>query len=155
MEHRDDLKGQYCGASKYQCELLDMWWKQWKQQGFASLLPYSHLKNDRQRANIREGDVSTLNHDNMVYGSYRLSKVMRNEVTVSGQTRTVKVGYEEGLSLANRTNEPTPQKEIVVSIKRMVLLAPIDKVELLRMSANYDFWLSGACCPELSSDVAE
>ena len=40
-----------------------------------------------------------LNYDNMVHGTYRLSQVLRNEITVSGQTRTVMVGYEEGHSL--------------------------------------------------------
>ena len=101
MEHLNDLKEQCFGASKYQRNLLDMWWKPWKQQGFASPLPYSHLKNDRRHANIE---------------TYRLCQVLRSKIPVSGQTRTVKVGYEEGHSLAGRKNEPTPQKEIVVSV---------------------------------------
>ena len=96
-----------------------------------------------------------LNYDNMVYGTYRLSQVLRNEITASRQTRTVKVGYKEGHSLANRKNEPTPRKEIVVSVKRLVLLAPVDKLELPRMSAYYDFELPGARCPRLPSGTAK
>ena len=47
-----------------------------------------------------------LNYDDMVYGTYRLSQVLRNKITESGQTRTAKVGHEEGHSLASRKNEP-------------------------------------------------
>ena len=113
-----------------------MWWKQWKQQGFDSLLPYSHLKNDRRHANIE------------VYGTYRLCQVLRNKIPTSGQTRTVKVGYEEGHSLADR-------KEIVISVQRLMLLVPNNKVELLRTSTNYDFGLPEACCPRLPLDTDE
>ena len=133
VEHRGDLKEQYCGASKYQRKLLDMWWKQ---QEFASPLPYSHLKNDRQHANIQVGDVYMRNHDNMVYGTYRLSRVLRNVISASGQMRTVKLVYEEGHSLANRENKPAPWREIAVSVQRLVLLAPIDKVPLSWMTTR-------------------
>ena len=42
-------------------------------------------------------------------------------------------------SLAGWKNAPTPWKENVVGIQRLVLLVPTDKVELLRMYANCDF----------------
>ena len=67
----------------------------------------------------------------------------------------VKVGYKEEHSLAGKKNEPMPRKEIVGGVQRLVLLVPTDKVELLRMSANYHFGLPGACCPGLPSDTAE
>ena len=83
------------------------------------------------------------------------STVLRNEFPTSGQKRTVKVGYEEGHSLAGRKNKPTPRKEIIISMQVLVLLVPNDKVELLRISTNYDFGLPGACCPRLPLDTAE
>ena len=69
VEHHDDLEEQCFGASNYQRDLLDMWWKRWKNQGFASLLPYNHLKKDKRHANIEVGDVCLLNQDNNVCGT--------------------------------------------------------------------------------------
>ena len=57
--------------------------------------------------------------------------------------------------MAGRKNEPTPRNEIVVGMQGLVLLVPTDKVELLRMSFDYDFELTGACCSELPSDTAK
>ena len=72
VKYHDDLEERCFGAGKHQCDLLDMWWKRWKQQGFASLLPYSHPMKDKRHADIKAGDVCLLNNDNMVYGTYRL-----------------------------------------------------------------------------------
>ena len=69
--------------------------------------------------------------------------------------RTVRVGYKEGRSLADRRYEPGPWTENDVDVHRLVLLVPTSKVELLRMSFNYGFELPGASCPELPSDIAE
>ena len=110
-----------------------MWWKRWKQQGFVSLQPYTHLKKARKHANIKVGDVCLLRYDN---GSYRPCQVLRNKISTNGQTRTVKVGYEEGHGLSSRKNESTPWKEIGGGVQRLVLLVPADKVELLRMAFN-------------------
>ena len=133
MEHLDNLEEQYFGASKYQRDLLNMWWKRWRQQGFASLQSYNRLKKARRYANIDVGDVGLLSYNN---GTYRPCQVLRNEISTSGQTQMVKVGCEEGHSLSSRKNEPTPSKEIVVGVLRLVLLMPTNKVELLRMSFN-------------------
>ena len=67
--------------------------------------------------------------------------MLRNEIFMTGQMRTVKVGYAE--------------KEIVISVQRLVLLMPTDEVKLLRRTAEYGFQLPGACCPRLPSDTAE
>ena len=99
VEHLNDLDEQYFRASKYQRDLLDMWWKRWKQQGFASLQPYNHLKKARRHPNIEVGDVCLLHYDNW---TYRPCQVLKNEISMSGQTRTVKVGYEEGHGLSSR-----------------------------------------------------
>ena len=68
MEHRDDLKEQYCGPSKCQRDLLDMWWTKWKQQGFASLLPLNRRKKARRHADIKVGGLCLLSYDKDVYG---------------------------------------------------------------------------------------
>ena len=57
---------QYIGAGRYQQDLLNMWWKLWKEQGLASLLPYGHLKEAKRHANLEVGDVCLLNYDNKV-----------------------------------------------------------------------------------------
>ena len=141
FEHRDDLEEQWFRASKYQRDLLDMWWKQWKEKGFASLLLHGRLKKIMTHANIEVRDVCLLNQDNKVCGTYKLCRVLRNEISTSGQMRMVKVGYEE--------------IEIDVGVQKLVLLVPTDEVELLRMSTEYSFELPGACCPGLHSDTAE
>ena len=71
--------------------------------------------------------------------TYRLCQLLRPDISSSGQTRTVKVGYEKGHSLTNRKNESTPLKEIIVNVQRLAPLVPIDKVELLRTFINYEY----------------
>ena len=39
-------------ASRYQQDLLNMWWKLWKEQGFASLPPYGHLTEAKRHAGL-------------------------------------------------------------------------------------------------------
>ena len=146
MEHLDNLEEQYFGASKYQRDLLNMWWKRWRQQGFASLQSYNRLKKARRYANIDVGDVGLLSYNN---GTYRPCQVLRNDISTSSQAQMVRVGYEEGHGLSSRKNEPTPRKEIVIGVQRLALLVPTGKVELLRMSTEHDFKLPGACCPGL------
>ena len=155
MEPHDDLEKLCFGASNYQRVLLDTWWKWWKCHGFTSLLPYKRLKKDKTHANLAVGDVCLFNQDNDVCGTYKLCQVLQNKISTRGQMRTVKEGYEEDCSLAGRKNKSTPRKEIVVGVQRLELLMPTDKVDLLRMSANYDFELPGAYCPWLPSDTAE
>ena len=135
VEHHDDLKEQYFGASKYQRDLLDMWWKQ---QGFTSLLPYNRLKKDKRHANIEVGYVCLLMQDNCVRGTYRLCRLLRDETSTRGQSRAVKVGYE--------------WEEISVGVQRLV---PTYRVKLRRMSAIYDFGLPRACCPGSPSNADE
>ena len=60
---------------------------------------------------------------------------------MSGQIRTVKVGYE--------------WKEVGVGMQRMVLLVPTYGVEPLKMSTSYDVGQPEACCHELPSDADE
>ena len=129
-EHHNDLKEQYFGASKYQRDLLDIWWKQ---QGFTKLLLDNQRKEARRHANIEVGEVCLLIRDNRVCGTYKLRQVLREKTSMKGQTRTIKMGYE--------------WEEISAGIQRLVLLVPTYVVELLRTPANYDFRLPGACCP--------
>ena len=72
VKHRADQEEQCFGASKYQRDLLNMWWKRWKVQGFASLLPYGCLVKAKRCAKIEVGDVCLLNYDNKVCVTYRL-----------------------------------------------------------------------------------
>ena len=81
--------------------------------------------------------------------------MLRNEVSTRDQMRTVKVSYEEDLRLAGGMYELGPRKEIVVSMQRLVLLVPNDKVELLGMFTNDELGVLGACHPRLHSDTAE
>ena len=44
-------------------------------------------------------------------------------------------------------------QEIGINVQTLVLLVPIDKVELARISKNYDFGPPEAYCPGLPSDA--
>ena len=117
MEHHDHLKEQCCGASKYQRDLRNAWGKQWKHQGFASILAYHHLKETKRHANL-EAETCAVNQD---------------------------LHRQPGGG----------DQEIETDMQRLVLLGSTDKMELLRMSTNYDFRPPGACCPWLPSCTAE
>ena len=82
-----------------------------------------------------------LSYDNDIYGTYKLCQVLQTEISMSGQMRKVKVGYEE--------------KEIGIGMQRLVLLMLTDEVRLLRMSTDYDCELPGACCPGLPPNTAQ
>ena len=112
--------GQYFGASRYQQDLLNLWWKLWKEQGFASLPPYSHLKEANRHANLKVGD-------NKVCGTYRLCQMLS---TKCGLVRKAKVGYKE--RLAGKKYKSKPLTEIEIDVQRLVLLVPTNEVERLR-----------------------
>ena len=62
-----------------------------------------------KEAGLKEGDKTKGNIP---------EEMLRNQIYMRGQMRTIKVGYEE--------------KEIVVDVQRLVLLMPTNKMELLR-----------------------
>ena len=112
-EHHNDLKEQYYGASKYQRNLLNIWWKQ---QGFTRLPPGNQRRAARRHANIEVGEICLLTRDNRVCGTYKLRRVLREKTSMKGQTRTIKMGYE--------------WEEIGAGIQSLVLLVPTYGVEL-------------------------
>ena len=116
--------GDFKACSAFANNLLDSWWSQWKQQGFASLLPYPELKHAKRHQNLQVGDVCLLYYDNKVKGTYRLCVVL--EITTSREdiVRTVKVGFRP-----RRHCGPGPYKsvhlyEMDVAVQRLVLLVP-------------------------------
>ena len=46
---------QYLGASRHQQDLVNLWWKPWKEQGFDKILAYDHLKESKRHANLKAG----------------------------------------------------------------------------------------------------
>ena len=76
-------------------DLLNLWWKLWKEEGFASLPPYGHLTEAKKRTGLEVGDVCLLNHNNRVCGTYRLCYVLSNTISTGSLGRKVKVGCRE------------------------------------------------------------
>ena len=72
---------------------LNTWWSLWKQQGFASLLPYYKLRDERRHKNLREGDVCLLLYENKVKNTYRLCRVQEVKVSEDGLVRTATIVY--------------------------------------------------------------
>ena len=120
----------YFGASRYQQDLLNLWWKLWKEQGFASLPPYSHLTEAKRLDSFEVGDVCLLNYDNKVCGTYRLCRVLSTKTTTGRLTRKIKVGYKE--RRAGRKYEHRPLTEVEIDMQRLALLVPTNKMEQLR-----------------------
>ena len=85
--------GDFKACSAFANNLLDSWWSQWKQQGFASLLPYPELKHAKRHQILKVGDVCLLFYDNKVKGTYRLCVVLELTTSKDDIVRTVKVGY--------------------------------------------------------------
>ena len=63
----------YSGASRYQEELLNVWWKMWLVQVFPHLLPYYRYKAAKHHENLRVGDICRLHYEGMVRGTYHVS----------------------------------------------------------------------------------
>ena len=126
--HRQVLT--HCEASIYQQDLLNLWWKMWKEQGFASLSPYGHLLEAQRLASFEAGDICFLNYDNRVCVTYRLCRVLSTEVPTDGRMKRIKIGYRE--CRVGEKYKPGPLMEIKVNVQQLALLVPANKKELLR-----------------------
>ena len=116
VKDHDDLKGQRFRAGNHLRKLLDEWWKLWKNQGSASLLPLSHLKKGGIYANIEVGDARLLNNNNVVFGTCRLCYALRNEVSRDGFRGGTQSGWQE--------EQLGPRTEIEVSVQCWEHAAP-------------------------------
>ena len=121
-------EGDFRASSGYVDNLLNTWWSLWKQQGFASLLPYNRLKDERRHKNLREGDVCLLQYENKVKNTYRLCRIKEVKVSEDGLVRTVTVGYRAKRKGKLLPYVSVPLTTMDVAIQRLVLLVPSEKV---------------------------
>ena len=119
--------GNFKACSAYADHLLDTWWSCWKQQGFASLLPYPEWKHAKRHLNLQAGDVCLLYYDNKVKGTYRLCIVLETTVSRDGVVRTVRVGFRPRKACGPGAYKSVPLDEMEVAIQRLVLLEPKEK----------------------------
>ena len=146
LEPQSVLDEQYFGAGRYRQvlmhfqasiylqDLLNLWWKLWKEQGFAGLLPNAHLMEAQRLASFEARDICILNYNNRVWGTYRLCRVLSNEVPTDGRTKKIKVGYKE--CRAGEKYKPRPLTEIKVNVEQLALLVPANRKELLTRRAE-------------------
>ena len=121
-------EGEFRASSGYVNNLLNTWWSLWKQQGFASLLPYNKLKDERRHKNLREGDVCLLQCENKVMNTYRLCRIKEVKVSEDGLVRTVTIGYRAKRKGKMLPYVSAPLTTMDVAIQRLVLLVPSEKV---------------------------
>ena len=119
----EDLEvGDFRACSAYADHLLDTWWSHWKQQGFASLLPYPELKHAKRHKNLQVGDVCLIYYDNKVKGTYRLCIVLEVSRSRDDIVRTVKVGFRPRRHCGPGRFKPVPLDTMTVAVQRLVLL---------------------------------
>ena len=126
----------YLGASRNQQDLLNLWWKSWKEQGFTSLPPYSRRSDAKSHAVLKVGDVCILNHDNLVCGTYRLCRVLATQDHTGDRENKVRVSYRECCGVKARGQGPPTI--IKIETQKLALLVPAAKIELQEGSAKTD-----------------
>ena len=80
---------QFFVTSSYQQDLLNLWWKLWKEEGFASLPLYGHLMEAKKQTGLEVGDVCLLNHENKGCGTYRLCSALSTTTSTGSLGRKV------------------------------------------------------------------
>ena len=121
-------EGDFRASSDHVDNLLNTWWALWKQQGFASLLPYNRLKDERRHKNLKEGDVCLLQYENKVKNTYRLCRVKEVKESEEGLVRTVTIVYRAKRKGKLLPYVSVPLTTMDVAIQRLVLLVPSEKV---------------------------
>ena len=133
-------EGEFRASSGFIDNLLNTWWSLWKQQGFASLLPYNRLKDEKRHKNLREGDVCLLQYENKVKNTYRLCRVKEVKVSEDGLVRTVTIVYRAKRKGKVLPYVSVPLTTMDVAIQRLVLLVPSEKVAA---EEEEEAWLDG------------
>ena len=128
-------EGDYMASSSHIDNLLNAWWSLWRQQGFASLLPYNKLKDQCRHKNFREGDICLLQYENKVKNTYRLCRVTKVKESKDGLMRTVKIKYR-----AKRKSKLLPNVSVLltsmdVAIQRLVFVVPSEAGEVMEDEA--------------------
>ena len=65
-EVQEEGREDYGWTTRYQEELLDVWWQIWKEQGFPHLLPYHHHKQAKRHSNLKVGDICLLKYETKI-----------------------------------------------------------------------------------------
>ena len=125
--------GNFRACSAYGDELLNQWWNQWKQVGFASMLPYPEIKHAKRHQNLQIGDVCLVYYDNKVKGTYMLCIVVEVVNACDGSERTVKVGFRPRRHCDAGDYVSTPLFELEVAVQRLVLLVKNDETKFAKV----------------------
>ena len=114
---------------KYRAELLQVWWQQYHEQVFHSLLPFQSLKTAKRHKNLQVGDVCLVKYENKSKANYRLCKVLAVYPDDSGTVRSVQIAIPARDKRAHLL--PYHPKEPLVmdtGVQRLVLLCPVEAV---------------------------
>ena len=115
-------------STRYMEDLMQCWWKHYKERVFPHLLPYSRYKEARRHANLQPGDVCHLRYDNKICGQYRLCVVKEIKVSKDNIVRTVVVAFCPKKSLRpGQLYKSTHLEEMQTAVQRLVLLVPVEE----------------------------
>ena len=62
-------------------QVLQSWWKLWKEQSFPHLLLFNHAEDVTRQVYLKEGDICMLNYKMIIKSYYWLCVVMRAEAS--------------------------------------------------------------------------
>ena len=69
------------GLQERHQQVLQSWWKLWKEQSFPHLPPFNQAKDITWQVDLKEGDICILNYKTNVKSYYRLCVVTRAEAS--------------------------------------------------------------------------
>ena len=117
-EAREEEVQNYGRSSRYQEELLNVWWQMWSVQIFPHLAPYPTHKAAHKVKNLAKGDVCMLRYDGKIKSSYRLCRVGNVWPDEIGVVRTVEVTFRE----KGKIGKTGKTERLVVGVQRLVLI---------------------------------
>ena len=125
----EEVHKNYGVASRYQEELLNVWWNLWREQVFPHLLLYYQHKEAKHHINLKQGDICLLKYDNKIRGTYRLCRILEVCVSQDSIVHTVTVGFRPRKTCKGGVgyqNTKLEQKE--VAVQHLFLLCPQEEL---------------------------
>ena len=125
-----DVEENFPRRLRYCKELFNVWWNEYEEQVFYSLLPYQKWKDVKRHINLQVGDICILKYSNKIEDKFRYCKVIETHPDQEGNVRNVTISLRKRDSreklLPYKFKTPMKMK---VGIQRLVLICPVEDIE--------------------------
>lgn len=128
----DVVEEGYMAADTYLQELVQCWWKLWRDKAVPTLMPYHKWEMSKRHRNLVVGDVCLLQFDSKVISTYKLCRVVEIKKSTDKCVRTVTVGYLPQNKLKTSTYNPKTLETKEVAIQRLALIVPVEEIDGVR-----------------------